>query len=140
MPLAHRDLKSANILLTTGNAQSTRAKICDFGIARVLENARASAPTLSTSDGSGGGGSGTSSGGGGGGGEGGGEAEPLTSWAGTAAYMAPEVWDGGQYDTRCDIYRYIRILAHVIPYMQSLLFILLRHLQLRRSCERDAQP
>ncbi|GII37040.1 DNA translocase FtsK [Planotetraspora phitsanulokensis] len=61
----HRDIKPANIMLLPGD----RPKLCDFGIARVLEPDQSKA----------------------------------TAQVGTAAYMAPEQFDG-QPDERSDLY------------------------------------
>ncbi|MFC0554788.1 DNA translocase FtsK [Planotetraspora thailandica] len=61
----HRDIKPANIMLQPGD----RPKLCDFGIARVLDPDQSKA----------------------------------TTQVGTAAYMAPEQFDG-QPDERSDLY------------------------------------
>jgi serine/threonine protein kinase/Flp pilus assembly protein TadD len=68
----HRDLKPSNVLITTDG----RAKICDFGLAKLLEPVTDSDSTDSH----------------------------LHSAAGTLTYMAPEQLLGEKLDARTDVY------------------------------------
>ncbi|KAG0259083.1 hypothetical protein DFQ27_004243 [Actinomortierella ambigua] len=80
--ILHRDLKSANVLLTV----HMEVKLCDFGLATVKELSE----VQSAGDGGGDGGSGSGSGGGA---------------QGTVRWMAPELLsDPPQYSTKSDIY------------------------------------
>ncbi|MBB6345253.1 serine/threonine protein kinase [Nonomuraea muscovyensis] len=63
--IIHRDIKPANIVVLPGD----RPKICDFGVARVIQSAQ----------------------------------QQVTSGIGTAAYMAPEQFEG-HVDARSDLY------------------------------------
>jgi len=75
--IVHRDLKSHNVLLS-----SRGAKVCDFGIARALEQTLLSSVASKTN--------------------------ASGSTAGTPAYMAPELFhgDGKAVTTKCDVYSF----------------------------------
>ncbi len=78
--IIHRDLKPDNILIETGDGQ-LRAKVVDFGIARVADDAPGTTPTSPN--------------------------QPLTrmgSIIGTPGYMPPEQAVGERVDARGDLY------------------------------------
>jgi serine/threonine protein kinase len=79
----HRDIKPGNVMLVGGH----RVKLFDFGLARLLDDSGtnlAPGPTLAA-----------------------GSSGRLTAAggvAGTPAYLAPELWDGGDATVRSDVY------------------------------------
>uniref|UniRef100_A0A7S1YKL8 Protein kinase domain-containing protein n=1 Tax=Grammatophora oceanica TaxID=210454 RepID=A0A7S1YKL8_9STRA len=91
--IVHRDVKPENILLTSEDGTSLQTKLCDFGVARVLEEDMAyqsdSCSTCSSD----------------------GEFSPVAptrkrafSTLGSDFYTAPELLYGGGYSTAVDIY------------------------------------
>ncbi|KAJ3282251.1 Serine/threonine-protein kinase ulk3, partial [Borealophlyctis nickersoniae] len=76
--LVHRDLKTANLLLSQSANSAPVLKIADFGIADYDEERR-SKDVLN-------------------------EGVSLTERIGTLLYMAPEVLRDGSYDARCDLW------------------------------------
>ncbi|MCB0165315.1 MAG: tetratricopeptide repeat protein [Anaerolineae bacterium] len=78
--LVHRDLKPENILV----AQGGLAKITDFGLAQIVQSARLEVAEAET--------------------KGRQSLVQKRGIAGTAAYLAPEQWQGEQLDERTDIY------------------------------------
>ena len=83
-PLAHRDLSSNNILLTS----TLRAKIADFGSARVLDRPG-----------------------------GWNSAAKLTKTPGTAIFMPPETWESPLcYTTAVDIFSFGCVIIHLVTW------------------------
>jgi len=80
-PIAHLDLKPENILIT----DQGEAELCDFGLAKALEDVRTG---FTTSSGSGPG--------------------------GTTLYMAPEVLNEGERSTASDIYSFGCVIVDVV--------------------------
>jgi eukaryotic-like serine/threonine-protein kinase len=78
--VVHRDLKPENVFLHEARGYGRVPKVLDFGIARVLPGAHATAPapaTLRTVTG---------------------------TMVGSPAFMSPEAWDGARLDARADVY------------------------------------
>jgi serine/threonine protein kinase len=75
--LVHRDLKPENVLI----AQGPLAKITDFGLATIAQEAELVMPDMASS-----------------------ACQHLTAFGGTPPYMAPEQWRGEPLDVRTDIY------------------------------------
>lgn len=73
--IIHRDLKPENVFLIT-NEGGGRAKLLDFGIARIAEAVGATVTSLT----------------------------PTGAFVGTPVYAPPEQWDGERLDERSDIY------------------------------------
>ena len=97
----HRDIKPENILLSCGDLHTTRIKLCDFGLAKLFQNAleRLSGPSASQQDGlapppppppvsS----RGSSL-----------ELRRAQTQCGSEHYHAPEI-SRGSYDAQCDLY------------------------------------
>lgn len=85
--IIHRDLKSLNLLLSTpvtGPHDNPLVKISDFGLSR-MKDAGAEA-----------------------------DWGKMTIAAGTCHWMAPEVFMGGEYNEKVDIYSYAMILFEII--------------------------
>ena len=76
--IVHRDLKPGNIMMTT-----TGAKLLDFGLARVMTPAAATAVSMPTV-----------------------ELTAEGTILGTFQYMAPEQLEGGEADTRTDLFAF----------------------------------
>jgi len=82
--ILHRDLKPANILLTQGDPSASRAKLLDFGLARL---AHADVDVTRTMDG---------------------------MVMGTAGYMSPEQAEGRPVDARSDIFSLGAVLYEML--------------------------
>ena len=92
--ILHRDLKPANVMLS-GSSGAPRAKLLDFGLAKLgpqaLESV-AEAPTAASND-------------------------PLTapgSFLGTLSYMAPEQLEGKEADARTDVFAFGCVLYEML--------------------------
>ncbi len=84
--VVHRDLKPSNVMIL--RAQSTGGgefvKVCDFGIARILDGEEA--PRLTQ----------------------------VGAMMGTPGYMAPEQFDGGDVDARADVFAWGALLYRML--------------------------
>ncbi|MCA9803018.1 MAG: protein kinase [Cyanobacteria bacterium HKST-UBA02] len=89
----HRDIKPSNVLLSTDQSGNLKARICDFGLAKVAQDAQAQMLT--------------SAGG----------------VIGTPAYISPEAVTGAGVDARSDIYSFgcmmFEILTGRLPFKQD---------------------
>jgi serine/threonine protein kinase len=116
MAVVHRDLKPENIMIVRGTSDDGSAidivKVCDFGIAKILDSSRASAR----------------------------EPERKHSTAGlvvgTPAYMSPEQARGEKQDARSDLYAVgvvlYELLAGCVPFeAETLLGVALKHVSER---------
>jgi eukaryotic-like serine/threonine-protein kinase len=83
--IIHRDLKPANIMIT----EDGRAKLLDFGLAKLTEPALTKAIEATRSSG-------------------------TATFAGTPAYMSPEQVEGRKLDSRSDIFSYGLVLYEMI--------------------------
>src|SRR5262249_40858149 len=84
----HRDLKPGNVMLTRNGV-----KLLDFGLAKVIESARAAATSLPT------------------------VSQTLTAQGaimGTFQYMAPEQLEGNEADARSDIFAFGAVIYEMI--------------------------
>ncbi len=116
MAVVHRDLKPENIMIVRGKSDDGRAidivKVCDFGIAKILDSSRASAR----------------------------EPDRKHSTAGlvvgTPAYMSPEQARGEKQDARSDLYAVgvvlYELLVGRVPFeAETLLGVALKHVSER---------
>lgn len=87
--IIHRDLKSLNLLLSRpilSGRDTPLVKVSDFGLSRMME----ATGKGSAADGK------------------------MTALAGTCHWMAPEVFKGGNYDEKVDVYSYAMVLFEII--------------------------
>lgn len=113
--IIHRDLKPENVVVSSGRG-GERVKVCDFGIAKILESEGGS--TAITKDG---------------------------YVCGTPEYMAPEQARGEDIDARADIYSagvmLYQLLCAEVPFKaQSALGIITKHLMERPKPPRKVKP
>uniref|UniRef100_A0A0G4GWM9 Protein kinase domain-containing protein n=1 Tax=Chromera velia CCMP2878 TaxID=1169474 RepID=A0A0G4GWM9_9ALVE len=117
-PIAHRDLKSLNVLLAEPvrvSDEMPQAKVSDFGLSRFRSNAAAAYASNAIQRHRQGLGEAVS------GGTGGGAAESLTtSGAGTFHWMAPEVLSGRPYSEKVDVFSFgvvlFELCSSALPY------------------------
>ena len=85
----HRDIKPENILLASGDPDCTNIKICDFGLAKVIEPRAGSSLSPRSARKSV---------------QGGGVQPSMTTRVGTEGYQAPEVMVGRPYSYSADLW------------------------------------
>jgi serine/threonine-protein kinase len=113
--IVHRDLKPENVVVIE-DAGSERVKVCDFGIAKIVEGD--SAITAITKDG---------------------------YICGTPEYMAPEQARGEAIDARTDVYAagvmLYQMLTGTVPFRaQSALAVITKHVKEAPLAPREARP